>query len=357
MKNTIKDVARAANVSIATVSRVINKTTPVKLELEQRVHKAINELGFIPNSAARNLVMRKNRTVGVIVSDLSNSFTGEILNGIEEMCQNLKYDVLVASTGGNIEKEIKCLEAFEGKQVEGLIIIPWTLHSETVEKINSMSTYVVMVNRNNSKLNVPIIAIDNYKASYQMTNYLISKGHKKIGLIRNSVDVDFFGLDQYRGYKQALTDHNLEVDQRYIKYGDFSMENSYSIVKNFITDNDVPTAIFATSDIMAIGAINALRDNDYNVPEDVSVVGFNNVKMASLYRPRLTVIHQPLFAIGTVAVKMIVNKEAYPLTPESKVVIMPHKLIERESCGEVTKNIKLPPPRRMFGDDTTTAYE
>jgi LacI family transcriptional regulator len=352
MKNTIKDVARLANVSIATVSRVLNKTTPVKAELEARVALAIKELGFRPNSAARNLVTRKNRTVGVIVSDLSNSFTGEILNGIEEMCQNLKYDVLVMSTGGIIEKEIQSLETFEGKQVEGLIIIPWTLHSETVEKINSMSTYVVMVNRNNSKLNVPIIAIDNYKASYQMTNYLISKGHKKIGLIRNSVDVDFFGLDQYRGYKQAMTDHELEVDQRYIKYGDFSMENSYNIVKSFIIDKDVPTAIFATSDIMAIGAINALRDNDYKVPEEVSVVGFNNVKMASLYRPRLTVIHQPLFAIGTVAVKMILNQKAYPLTPESKVVIMPHKLIERESCAEVSKNIRKYAAIRMFSDDS-----
>ncbi|MEI8215779.1 MAG: LacI family DNA-binding transcriptional regulator [Eubacteriales bacterium] len=351
MSNTIKDVAKAAKVSIATVSRVINKTTPVKAELEARVNLAIKELNFRPNSAARNLVTRKNRVVGVIVSDLSNSFTGEILNGIEEMCQNLKYDVLVASTGGNIQREIQCLESFEGKQVEGIVILPWTLHSETVEKINSISTYVVMVNRNNSKLNVPIIAIDNYKAAYQMTNYLISKGHQKIGLIRNSVDVDFFGLDQYRGYKQAMMDHGLEVDQRYVKYGDFSMENSYNIVKNFINDKDVPTAIFATSDIMAIGAINALRDSDYKVPEDVSVVGFNNVKMASLYRPRLTVIHQPLFAIGTVAVKMIANQKAYILTPESKVVIMPHKLIERESCSEVTKNIKKPPAPRMFGED------
>ena len=352
MKNTIKDVAKMANVSIATVSRVLNGTTPVKAELATRVNAAIKELSFRPNNAARNLVTRRNRSIGVIVSDLSNSFTGEILNGIEDMCQNLKYDVLVASTGGDIKKEIHNLEVFEGKQVEGLIILPWTLHAETVEKINSMSTYLVMVNRNNSKLNVPIVAIDNYKAAYQMTNYIISKGHKKIGFIRNSVDVDYFGLDQYRGYKQAMTDHNLEIDQRYIKYGDFSMENSYNIVKNFINDKDVPTAIFATSDIMAIGAINALRDNDYKVPEDVSVVGFNNVKMASLYRPRLTVIHQPLFAIGTVAVKMIANQGSYAQTPENRVVIMPHKLIERESCGPVTKNMKKPPAPRIFGEET-----
>jgi LacI family transcriptional regulator len=352
MKSTIKDVAKAADVSIATVSRVITGKSPVKNEIQARVLAKIAELNYRPNTAARNLVTRSNSTIGVMVSDLSNSFTGEILNGIEEMCQQFNYDVLVCSTGGDISKEAYRLEQFEGKQLEGLIIIPWKLHAETVEKINSMSTFIVMVNRNNSKLIVPTVAIDNFKASYQMTNYLISKGHKKIGFIRNSVDVDFFGLDQYRGYKQALLDHLLEVDQRYIKYGDFSMENSYNIVKGFIADKDVPSAIFATSDIMAIGAINALRDNGYSVPGDVSVVGFNNVKMASLYRPRLTVIHQPLYAIGTVAVKMIANRHKNVHTPENKVVIMPHKLIERESCGLANPNMKQPPAPRMWGEDS-----
>jgi len=352
MKSTIKDVANLAGVSIATVSRVITGKSPVRKDIKNRVLEAAAALDYRPNLAARNLVTRINRTIGVIVSDLSNSFTGEILNGIEEMCQQLNYDVLVSSTGGDIKKEVQSLERFEGKQIEGLILIPWKLHAETVEKINSMSTYIVMVNRNNSKLKVPTIAIDNYKASYQMTNYLIGKGHKKIGFIRNSVDVDFFGLDQYRGYKKAMTDHMLEVDQRYVKYGDFSMENSYMIVKNFIADKDVPTAIFATSDIMAIGAINALRDNGYSVPGDVSVVGFNNVKMASLYRPRLTVIHQPLYSIGTVAVKMIANKKDYIQTEENRVVIMPHKLIERESCGPVNPNMKQPPAPRIWGEET-----
>ena len=352
MISTIKDVAKAAGVSIATVSRAITGKAQVKPEVRQRILDAIEALDYRPNISARNLVMGKNRTIGVLVSDLTNSFTGEILSGIEEMCQTFKYDVLVCSTGGDIKKEALYLEQFEGKQVAGLIMIPWKLHAETVEKINSMAIPIIMVNRNNSKLTVPTIAIDNYKASYQMTNYLISKGHKRIGFIRNSVDVDFFGLDQYRGYKQAMMDHLLDVDQRYIKYGDFSMENSYRIVKNFILDKDVPTAIFATSDIMAIGAINALRDNDYKVPEDVSVVGFNNVKMASLYRPRLTVIHQPLYSIGTVAVKMIANKRDYSFTAENRVVIMPHKLIERESCGPVNKNMKQPPPPRLWGEET-----
>ncbi len=351
MNSTIKDVAKAAGVSIATVSRAITGKAKVKPEARQRILDAISALDYRPNNAARNLVLGENRAIGVIVSDLTNSFTGEILSGIEEMCQKFDYDVLVCSTGGDIKKEAYYLEKFEGKQVSGLIMIPWKLHAETVEKINSMTTQIIMVNRNNSKLTVPTIAIDNYKASYQMTSYLISKGHKRIGFIRNSVDVDFFGLDQYRGYKQAMLDRELEIDQRYIKYGDFSMENSYRIVKNFIVDKDVPTAIFATSDIMAFGAINALRDNDYSVPGDVSVVGFNNVKMASLYRPRLTVIHQPLYSIGTVAVKMIANKKEYSFTAENRVVIMPHKLIERESCGPVNINMKQPPSPRMWAED------
>lgn len=333
MKVTIKNVAEKAGVSIATVSRVINNSQQVSEQVRSRVLEVIDEMGFKPNPVARSLVMKKSRLIGVIVPDMSSYFFGEIMNGIEEITRTYQYDIIVCNTRGNHELEIRYLDLFQGKQVEGVIFMSWKLENDVVEHIRNMEIPVVMVNRNTSKLTVPSVSIDNYKAAYELTHYLLKKGHTKIALIRNSIDIDAFGLEQYKGYKQALIENGIEVNKNYVRYGDFSIENSYRIVKNFVKENDIPTAIFATSDVMAIGAINALKDCGYDVPDDVSVAGFNDIRLASIYRPKLTVIHQPLFNIGTVAVKMIIDRIKGEETGEN-IVILPHSLIERESCCE-----------------------
>ncbi|NLK73658.1 MAG: LacI family transcriptional regulator [Clostridiales bacterium] len=332
MKVTIKDVAEKADVSIATVSRVINNPHLVTEKVRERVLEVINELGFRPNPVARSLVMKKNRLIGVIVPELSNFFVGEIMNGIDEIIHTHEYDIIVCHTRGDHEQEIRYLDIFYDKQAEGIIFMTWNLDNKVVEHISKMDIPVVMINRNTSNLAIPSVSIDNYKAAYEMTQYLLKKGHRKIALIRNSIDVDAFGLEQYKGYKQALSEYGIEVNEKYIRYGNFSMDNSYKIVMDFIEEKIIPTAIFCTSDIMAIGAINALKDSGYKVPEEVSVVGFNDVRLASIYRPRLTVIHQPLFNIGSVAVKMIIDRIKGKNSGEN-IVILPHRLIERESSS------------------------
>ncbi len=340
MKVTIKEVAEKAGVSIATVSRVINNSDQVSELVRERVLEVITELEFRPNPVARSLVMKKSRLIGVVVPDMSSYFLGEIMNGIEEITRTYQYDIIVCNTRGSHELESRYLDLFYAKQVEGIIFMSWKLENTVVEHITKMDIPVVMVNRNTSKLTIPSVSIDNYKAAYELTHYLLEKGHQKIALIRNSIDVDAFGLEQYKGYKQALMEYGIEVNKNYVRYGDFSIENSYQIVKNFITENDVPTAIFATSDVMAIGAINALKDNDFHVPKDVSVVGFNDIRFASIYRPKLTVIHQPLFNIGTVAVKMIIDR-INGVKSGDNIVILPHNLIERESSAEKKEEDKV----------------
>ncbi len=340
MKVTIKDVAERAGVSIATVSRVINNSDQVSALVREKVLEVIEELEFRPNPVARSLVMKKSHLIGVVVPDMSSYFFGEIMNGIEEITRTYQYDIIVCNTRGNHELERHYLDLFYAKQVEGIIFMSWKLENSVVEHITKIDIPVVMVNRNTSKLTIPSVSIDNYKAAYELTHYLLNKGHKKIALIRNSIDVDAFGLEQYKGYKQALTEHEIEVNKNYVRYGDFSIENSYQIVKSFIKEKDIPTAIFATSDVMAIGAINALKDSGYQVPEDVSVVAFNDIRLASIYRPKLTVIHQPLFNIGTVAVKMIIDRIKGEKSGDN-IVILPHSLIERESCAECKKEEKV----------------
>lgn len=339
MKSTIKDVADRSGVSIATVSRVINGASVVSEKSRRKVMEAIKELGFKPNQTARNLVLQKNSTIGIIIPFMGNQFYGGILNGIEDECAEKGYDVMLCNSGGDSDNEIRYLEMFEERHVAGIIFMAQRLKPETVNKINSLDIPVIMMNRSTSGLKCPTVSIDNFRAAYELTNYLIDKGHRKIALFRNSVDIDACGVEQYSGFERALAEHDIPIDRSLVKYGEFKPEKSYAIMSELIENGNIPTAVIATSDIMAVGVCNALIDKGYRVPDDVSVVGFNDIQLAGLYRPALTVIHQPLKAMGNEAVNMIVsmNKnegEAGFIPNDGRTVILSHTLIERQSSGE-----------------------
>lgn len=341
MKSTIKDVADRSGVSIATVSRVINGASVVSEKSRKKVLEAIKELDFKPSQVARNLVMQKSTTIGIIVPGMGNQFYGGILNGIEEASSKIGYDVMLCTSGGDSQNEIRYLEMFEERHLAGIIVMAQRLKPETVNKINSLDIPVIMMNRSTSGLKCPTVSIDNFRAAYEITNYLIEKGHRKIALFRNSMDIDACGVEQYSGFERALAEHGIAIDRSLVKYGEFRTEKSYALMEELIKKKNVPTAVIATSDIMAVGACNALIDNGYKVPDDVSVVGFNDIQLASLYRPALTVIHQPLKAMGAEAVSMIVtmnNKESQEtILNDGRTVILSHSLIERQSSAEVKK--------------------
>ncbi len=334
MSVTIKDVAKKANVSISTVSRVINDSKPVSNEIKQRVLKVIEETGYTPNPVARSLVMKKSQLIGVIVPDISNLFIGEMLNGVEEIGKMYGYDILLCNSYGNLNQEMRYLNLLKSKQVEGIIFMTWSLKDEHREFIQGNKVPVVLINRNTSEFKIPSICIDHYSASYDMTKYLIENGHRKIALIRSGTENDVFGIDQFEGYSKALKENNIEIDQRLIKDGDLKLDLAYECVKEMLDQDVLPTAVFATTDLMAIGAINCLVDNNYKVPDDVSVVGFNDIKLASIYRPKLTTIKQPIYDYGAVAIRLIIKKIKGEEISED-IFILPHELIERDSCRSI----------------------
>ncbi len=331
---TIKDVAKKANVSISTVSRVINDSKPVSNEVRQRVLKVIEETEYTPNPVARSLVMKKSQLIGVIVPDISNFFIGEILNGVEEIGKMYNYDIILCNTYGELTQELRYLNLLKSKQVEGIIFMTRNLHGKHKEFFEASELPIVMINRNTSEFNIPSISIDHYLASYEMTNYLIDNGHKRIALIRSGIDNDVFGVDQFNGYAQSLKEHGISIDEKLIKDGKSKMESAYECVQELTKDEAHPTAIFATSDYMAIGAMNYLFDNGFKVPEDISVVGFNDIKLASMYRPKLTTIKQPIYDIGAVAIRFIIKRIKGEETNEN-IFILPHELIERDSCRNI----------------------
>ncbi|SHJ89112.1 LacI family DNA-binding transcriptional regulator [Tepidibacter formicigenes] len=330
---TIKDVAKKAGVSISTVSRVINNSKPVSNEIRQRVLKVIKETGYVPNPLARSLVTKKSQLIGVIVPDISDFFMGELLNGIEEVGKIYDYDILLCNSYGEPDEELKYINLLKSKQVAGIIFVSWKMEKRHVEAIESGNIPAVYISKNAKDFDIYSVSIDNFKASYEMTKYLIENGHKKIAFIKSSVQDSIMDSDRFKGYKKALEENNIKLEETLIKEGDSTSESGHYLMNEIFEFKNIPDAVFAANDEVAVGVINCILDNGYKVPEDISVAGFNDIKLASLYRPSLTTIKQPIYDMGAVSIRMIVkmiNEEEIG----DKNIYLPYKLIERQSVSK-----------------------
>lgn len=330
MSITIKDVAKKANVSISTVSRVINTSKPVSDDIKKRVFEVIEELGYSPNPVARNLVMKKSKLIGVMVPDISSTYIGELLNAIEEIAKTYGYDIILCNSYGEIKQEMRYFDLFKSKQVEGIVFITRKLTDLHRDILKNLNLPIVMINRDGSDLGVLSVSVDQRKSVYDMTNYLVTLGHKDIVLIRSGDDEESFGRDQLEGYRQALEENRLAFSHENVYEGYFELEEAYKIVDVMIKGGQMPTAIFATSDEMAVGAINAIIDNGKRVPEDISVVGSYDSRISRIYRPKLTTIKHPIYDIGAIAVRLIIKK-INGQEPKDKLILMPYEIIIRDS--------------------------
>lgn len=333
---TIKDVAKLAGVSISTVSRVINDSKPVTNEVKQRVLDVIKETGYVPNPLARSLVTRKSNIIGVIVPDVTDTFSAEVLNGIEEISKMYSYDILLSNTYSERELEIKSIELLKTKQVEGIVVICWDIDEELVKIIEETGIPTVYISKSSIDFDIYNVSTQNEPATRDMTNFLIEKGHRKISLMRTSYQIANVDDSRFKGYKKALEENNIEYDDSIVKVCGTSYNEGYATAKEMLADNNIPDAIFATSDEAAIGVINACFDMGYSVPEDISVAGFNDVKFAKFYRPKLSTVSQPLFDMGAVALRMII-KVVRGEEVEEKKIELPYKIIDRESILDKNK--------------------
>lgn len=328
---TIKDVARKAGVSISTVSRVINDSKPVTNEVKQKVLDVIKETGYVPNPLARSLVTKKSQLIGVIVPELTDTFSADILNGIEEVSKMYSYDILIANTYSERELELKGIDLLRAKQVEGIVIISWDIDEELVNVLNNIGIPVVYISKSTGDFDIYNVSIKNAPATRDMTNFLIEKGHKRIGFIRTNINLQGIADERLKGYKEALEENGIKYDEKIVKTCVSSYDDGYATAKSLLEiKGNKPDSIFVTSDEAAIGAINACFDLGYRVPEDISIAGFNDIKFAKIYRPKLTTVSQPLFDMGAVAIRMVI-KMINGETIGEKIVELPYRIIDRES--------------------------
>lgn len=336
MAATIKDVARLAEVSISTVSRVINDSKPVSPEARRRVLKAIEDLGYKPNEVARSLVTKKSNLIGVIIDDIGNSYVANIVRGIEEIGRMYNYDILLCSSYGDKETETKFIQVLTSKQVEGIILVSEIANDEVVANIDKYKIPLVYLNRY-YMMDIPTVTIDNEEASKQIMKHLIELGHRKILYITQGKNNEQT-LEKYKikGYMESINSINedpyiYEVKGHRLAYG-------YKIgddIKEIIKNNNI-TAIFCCQDEIAIGLINYLVDNNIKVPEDISIAGYGDITLASIYRPKLTTIREPYYDIGAVAIRRILKSiSGEPI--EEKSIRLPIQMIVRESTKKLKK--------------------
>lgn len=336
MTSTIKDVAKMADVSISTVSRVINDSKPVSPEARRRVLHAIDVLDYKPNEVARSLVTKKSNLIGVIVEDIGLNFISRILQGVEEVGKMYNYDILLSSSYKDLKTEVKFANLLLQKQVEGIIVVSNMQNPKLEYKLEEAKIPHVLIN-NFYQVEKFQASIDFEKASKNMVELLMKKGHKKIASLAVKKDIDrTFERFKVKGYEKAMEEHNLKKVQLFVDgWQSENIEKEKENIIKTIKEENI-TAIFTTYDTLAINLINVLYDNGIKVPEDVSVTGFGGGYLSSIYRPRLTTVKMPYYDIGAISIRQILktisNKEK---EIKGEGVLLPIRILERESVKEI----------------------
>jgi len=339
--SSIDDVAKLAGVSISTVSRVLNRKVPVSKELKNKVDQAIRELEYQPSQAARMLASKKSNTIGIIVPDLSYAYYSSMISSIEYEAGLHDYHIVVCSIQEDFQKEIKYINLFKNMYISGLILMHEKINKTSKTILDQCNFPIVQASVKIKNFNSLSINIDDYKASFTAVKYLINKGHKDIAMIGGDSRDHTSGYQRKRGYLDALSSSNIKANNNFYKVGDFSYKSGFSQAKELLSRKERPTAIFIVSDTMAAGALNAIRESGFKVPEDISLIGFDDIPLAQMVRPALSTINQPAALIGRLAVLSIIKKsnsfviDGKEYFKKDNCIEVPFTLIERESVSKI----------------------
>ena len=330
MATSIKDVAKEAGVSIATVSRVLNDIDVVNEDTKKKVLDAIKKLGYRPNIVARSLKTQKTSTIGILIPDIASQFYPDIVRGAEDVTNIYDYNIILCNSDFDVEKEKEYLRVLKEKMVDGVIYISSSLNEEILDLINELDLKTVLVETKDKDGRLPSVTIDNISASYEGTKYLIDLGLKNLAFIGvNGENMNAWG-ERYIGFVNALKDSGLELDEELCYFKNLTVKTGYQAIQRFTENNKKFDGIVCASDEIAMGVINALREKGIKVPEDVSVIGFNNNILGEIFYPKLTTISQPSYDMGSVAVRMLIkilNKREL----DNPNYVLNYEIIKRES--------------------------
>lgn len=330
-KVTIVEVAEKAGVSLGTVSRVLNNDAHVAPETRERVTAVVRELGYVANRQARGLKNSKTNTIGMVVPDLGTGYIGEIMMGVDAELAIHEFDLMLFTTHRAPIKEANYVANMVQGMVDGILLVLPRNPADYVGSLSQRNFPFVLIDHQGIGSPCPAVGATNWHGAYTATEYLIKLGHTRIGFITGSMDLGA-AIDRLEGYKSALKTHHIPEDASLINYGSFYQTDGYSGACEMLELEHPPTAIFASNDAMAMGAMDAVRSRGLRIPEDISIVGFDDIPQAEVVRPALTTVRQPLRQMGGLAAQMLIDKLKTPYAELGRIEL-PTELIVRASTG------------------------
>jgi LacI family transcriptional regulator len=320
---TLKEIARISGFSINTVSRALNNKDEVKADTREKILAVANKLGYIPNRLARGLRSNKTQTIGVIVADIANPFFAAVVKGVEKAARQRHYSIILTDSDETYEKEEESIQIMLNEQVDGLLISPVQTKKETIIGLKESGFPFVLLGRHFDDLETDYVVTDDVQGGFLATEHLIKQRHSRIALINGPLHVSS-AKERFQGYKKALGRYGIELESSLISSGAITTEDGYKVAKSLLKQENPPTAVFAYSDFVAFGVMTAIRENGLRIPEDISIVGYDDVEFSSSLEVPLTTVRISKMELGRKAVKVLnerINNGAAEKTRGVKLVV------------------------------------
>ena len=329
---TVRDVAKLAGVSPITVSRVINNAGYISDETRRRVEEAIRQLGYVPNTLARSLRLRQTNTLALVLTDITNPFWTTVVRGVEDAASDAGFNVILCNTDESEVEQEKYLNVLLQKRVDGVLLVPVRCTRETVQVILNQNVPLVILDRHIPGVEVDSVRCDTEGGGYDLVRLLLAKGHRKIAMLSGPKGVSSAD-DRVAGYQRALADAGLNLHNELVFYGEFTQASGYSMMKQALAVEPHLSAIFGGNNFITMWAFKSARDAGLRVPEDIAMVGFDDLPVELVIDPFFTVAAQSAYAMGKQATELLLGRIAGQDIPQFQEIILPTEIIVRRSSG------------------------
>lgn len=335
---TIYDVAQLAGVAPATVSRLLNQSGYVSEQARQRIEQAVAELHYVPNTLARSLHFKATHTLGLLLPDIINPMWTSVARGAEDAAQKEGFNVILCNTDSDVRKQDEYVEVLLQKQVDGLMFVPFSnpLDLRPIQRIQRQNTPLVILDYYVPELGIDTVLVENEKGAHALTQLVIELGHERIALL-SGVQGHYTAEERKKGYLRALREAGLPIDERLVLHGAYVEQGGYEMVRQALAVTPGPTALVAGNNVIAVGALRALRERGLRVPEDLGLVCFDDIPMASAIDPFLTVAAQPCYELGKKAIELLIARIRSQEGDNPRLVSLPVEIIRRRSCGPLRR--------------------
>ncbi len=334
--STILDVAKLAGVSTATVSRVINSPDSVREPTREKVRRAMALCNYKYNALARGFATKQSNTIGLIIPNINNPIFAESTRGVQDYAHKNNIQVILGNTYYQNEQEENLIRTLREKQVDGLILTSTDPKSATISALVEEKFPLVLLYSTIKKGPVSAVGVDNYYGGYLATEHLVKLGHQRIGMIAGKFSISDRSFHRWHGYRQCLKQYGLAYDKNLLRQTEYSLSGGIESIKSMLETNDPPSAVFCSNDYLAIGAIKGAREAGIKLPESLSIVGFDNIQIASYVIPELTTVHQPAYEMGKQGAKVLFKLMKEKQSPPVQIMLEA-SLVVRDSTVRATE--------------------